>query len=232
MSTNDLQTPDLASILRILAASTPQNSQQQTQLHPQPPQITPEAAQIDQHHQQNQLQQQPWYPQTYTGQASTPNSVPAQKLIDPASITEWSSGLRCMIKVQHDHEEQWWKGREALVEKQKAREEGQKKLDAVLKAVGGSVTPGASNVSPEELARELETFDMKVYKAQMQMVREMTSRLRSHGVPFFGTKVELIRVTRKEVMDSTKDEKGMIDEEELVKLQRKMLSLLEDLCED
>jgi len=37
-----------------------------------------------------------------------------------------------MIKVQHEHEEQWWKGREALIEKQKSRKEGQKKLDDVL----------------------------------------------------------------------------------------------------
>lgn len=37
-----------------------------------------------------------------------------------------------MIKVQHEHEEQWWKGREALIEKQKARKEGQKKLNDVL----------------------------------------------------------------------------------------------------
>jgi hypothetical protein len=37
-----------------------------------------------------------------------------------------------MIKVQHEHEEQWWNGREALIEKQKSRKEGQKKLDDVL----------------------------------------------------------------------------------------------------
>jgi hypothetical protein len=37
-----------------------------------------------------------------------------------------------MIKVQHEHEEQWWKGREALIERQKARQEGQKKLEDVL----------------------------------------------------------------------------------------------------
>jgi Protein of unknown function (DUF2458) len=37
-----------------------------------------------------------------------------------------------MIKIQHEHEEQWWKGREELIERQKARQEGQKKLDDVL----------------------------------------------------------------------------------------------------
>ena len=37
-----------------------------------------------------------------------------------------------MIKNQHEHEELWFRGREALIEKQKVRKEGQKKLDDVL----------------------------------------------------------------------------------------------------
>lgn len=172
--------------------------------------------------------------------------------MDPATIIDWSSGLRCvmktvakhenvlqevrkMIKVQNEHEEQWWKGREALIERQKARKEGQRKLDEVLKAVGGATGTGASNTSPEELARELETFDMKVYKAQTQMVKEMNGRLRNLGVPFFGTKSELIRVEGKDgSMESldVKDKDGTIDEAELMELQRRMLSILEDLCTD
>jgi hypothetical protein len=158
-----------------------------------------------------------------------------------------------MIKVQHEHEEQWWEGRKALIERQKARKEGQKKLDDVLyvhflslsigdsltayrKAVGGSTAAGTSNTSPEELEKELETFDMKVYKAQTQMVKEMSTKLRGLGVPFFGTRVDLVRPTGKESSGTEGsvglEEKGMIDEVELVKLQRKMLAILEDLCND
>jgi len=37
-----------------------------------------------------------------------------------------------MIKSQHEHEEQWFKGREDLIKRQAARVEGQKKLDSVL----------------------------------------------------------------------------------------------------
>jgi hypothetical protein len=158
-----------------------------------------------------------------------------------------------MIKVQHEHEEQWWEGRKALIERQKARKEGQKKLDDVLyvhflslsigdsltayrKAVGGSTAAGTSNTSPEELEKELETFDMKVYKAQTQMVKEMSTKLRGLGVPFFGTRVDLVRSTGKESSGTEGsvglEEKGMIDEVELVRLQRKMLAILEDLCND
>jgi hypothetical protein len=40
--------------------------------------------------------------------------------------------IRWLIQRQHDHERQWWEGREALVRKQKARVEKKKELDAVL----------------------------------------------------------------------------------------------------
>lgn len=109
-------------------------------------------------------------------------------------------------------------------------------LTLYRKAVGGTVTVGDSNTSPEELAKELETFDMKVYKAQMQMNREMSNKLRSLGVPFFGTRSDLVRPAGKEASatgtESIQDGKVMIDEVELVKLQRRMLTILEDLCND
>jgi hypothetical protein len=74
---------------------------------------------------------------------------------------------------------------------------------------------------------------MKVHRAQMQMVREMSIRLRGFGVPFFGTKGELVRPRGKENEGGADGpQSGMINELELVKLQRKMLALLEDLCSD
>ena len=110
-------------------------------------------------------------------------------------------------------------------------------LTRFRKAVGGSVASGISNTDPEELAKEIVTFDMKVYRAQMQMVREMNAKLRSLGVPFFGTRSDLVRPVGKEVTalsgtHDPKNEKGMIDEIELVRLQRKMLGILEDLCNE
>jgi hypothetical protein len=106
--------------------------------------------------------------------------------------------------------------------------------------VGGTISEGSSNTSPDEIAKELAAFDMKVYKAQFQMVTEMTTRLRNLGVPFFGTKTELVRVKGKDTeraeveggSHTTKDETRMIDEAELMALQKKMLALLEDLCSD
>ncbi|CAL3963854.1 hypothetical protein PZA11_001354 [Diplocarpon coronariae] len=246
MASNNQQTqPDLASILRTLAGLTPQTQPQPNATYGQAPS----------HFEQRQ---QPW-PLQPERIAAPPHSItPTDPLpktgIDPATIIEWSAGLRCvmitvarhegmlndirrMMKVQREHEEQWWHGRKILIEKQKARQENQKKLDDVLKAVGGVVTGGFSNNSPDELAKELGTFDIKVYKAQLQMVKEMNARLRSLGVPFFGTRSDLVRPVGKENATSSKSsdpeaQKGMIDEAELVKLQRKMLKILEDLCSD
>lgn len=72
-----------------------------------------------------------------------------KKPIDPSTITTWPAGLkyvmqtvsqnealqhriRRLIQSQHDHERQWWKGREALLKKQEARVEKKKELDRVL----------------------------------------------------------------------------------------------------
>ncbi|KAF7911631.1 hypothetical protein BELL_0511g00020 [Botrytis elliptica] len=266
MSSNNT-TPDLASVMEILAnlakAKNQQQAQPSTQIaSAQTPDITSHGQAIQQQQQQQQPQPQwsqsaaPSIPHRESGQLQAQvQSINNSKAVDPATIIDWSAGLRCvmrtmnkhdyvlqeirkMIKVQHEHEEQWWKSREALIERQAARKEGQKKLEEVLKAVGGATSSGASNTSPEELARELETFDMKVYKAQTQMVREMNGKLRSLGIPFFGTKGELVRIpgkndaTNRTGSTSMEGEKGMIDEDELVELQKKMLNILEDMCND
>lgn len=68
---------------------------------------------------------------------------------DPSTITTWPAALkhvmravsqnealqariRRLIRSQHEHERQWWQGREALIAKQKARVEKKRQLDEVL----------------------------------------------------------------------------------------------------
>lgn len=80
----------------------------------------------------------------------------------------------------------------------------------------GTQQQGKTNSTPEELASELKTFDMKVHRAQLQMVREWTTKLRNLGVPFFGTSSDLVIPFGKgEVTPGDggrKLEKGMIHE--------------------
>jgi hypothetical protein len=81
MEKNDYQVPDLASILRTLAALTPQQSTPQLQHYATPPTDIHQAN-------PNQLRSQ---------QATSTSEKP--KLIDPATIMEWSSALRCVMKT-------------------------------------------------------------------------------------------------------------------------------------
>jgi hypothetical protein len=168
-----------------------------------------------------------------------------------------------MIKVQHEHEEQWWAGRQDLLKRQSTRKESQRKLDEVLsvapllhhllcpscyldqlianrRAVGGAVAEKPA--AEEDFAEELRIFDGKVYRAQVQMVKEMSAKLKGYGVPFFGIRGELVRregevkiggVERggKGVGVDGMDDKR-VGEAELVELQRRMIGILEDLCRE
>lgn len=51
--------------------------------------------------------------------------------------------IRRLIETQNEHERKWWDAREALLTKQKTRAERKKKLDEVLRSVGGSVASGS-----------------------------------------------------------------------------------------
>ncbi|KAI9778874.1 MAG: hypothetical protein M1839_007837 [Geoglossum umbratile] len=187
--------------------------------------------------------------------ASTPAStrptdtVDKSPPIDATTITDWSAGLKCimktvaqsdaitarikkMITVQHDHEKQWWEGRQALLKKQNARVEGKKKLDEVLRSVGGIVPAGDSISTPEQNAQELRTYDRKVYKASLDMAQAMKSELKALGIPFFGTRSNLVKGNEigSALGEPVCDESGVVGEQELVELQKRMLGLLEDLC--
>lgn len=94
-----------------------------------------------------------------------------------------------------------------------------------------------SRPGTETAEEELRTFDLKVYRAQHQMVKEMSAKLKSLGVPFFGTRTELVKKPGKDStsngeLEEGGDSKKFISEKDLVDLQRKMLNLLEDLCSE
>ena len=162
MDPNGYQTPDLASVLRTLAAYSSL-----------PPRITPEPpyalsglgdAATDELEEgeydpedplllpadNSSFQTAPLKPleppsRTPEPKRAPPNTPP----IDPTTITAWPAALRYvtkliaregavgdrirkLISVQHQHERQWWDGREALNKTQKDRDEGRKKVDDIL----------------------------------------------------------------------------------------------------
>ena len=171
-------------------------------------------------------------------QAPTKSSTPA---IDPATIIEFPAAAKFVVKNiasdstaanrikrlinnQHDNEKTWWNGREALIEKHKARVEGRKQVDSVLKALG--VTKAQEEAGPvmtvEEEQASLESYDRKVYAALGQMATAIDKELASLSIPFFVIRHSL-------VSDGADGGDGVISKEHLVELQKKMMQFLEDL---
>jgi len=255
MTSNGYQVPDLASVLKTLASLTPA---QQAMLVSSPEQARPTVSPSP--HERDLAPSSQIHDNANSPFLQPPIAThPVNDLADPSIITEWSAGLRHvmktvaarddiiadirkMIRIQHQYESEWWAARQALIGKQEARVEGQKKLDDVMKLVGGK-TEFQSNtlVGSDAAMAELKTYNMKVYRAQLQMIKQMRGKLITLGIPFFGTRPELVRPNRKEATkkyseEGQRDEKPgsdkRIDEDALIGLQKKMLGFLEELCKE
>lgn len=126
--------PDLTSVLRTLSALAPAPTP--ASASPPAPAPTPTPS----HAPPNQDQ----HPQPTPSQSSR-----EREFKDPRRITTWPQALqhttrllaqnhtlqdqiRALIRRQHQHERSWWKGREALLEKQRDRAEKRRALDEVL----------------------------------------------------------------------------------------------------
>lgn len=99
-------TPDLASVMRILQGLTQAKDQQQAQSSTQSTSApTPE---IKSHGSATQPHQQ--WPQSVTppvmhSQSSLSQIPNNTKIVDPATIVDWSAGLRCVMRTvgKHNH---------------------------------------------------------------------------------------------------------------------------------
>lgn len=167
MASNDYQTPDLAAVLRTLAAY----SQPQPQLQPFSYQVTslplPAENPLGGDSSKDDVEEGEYDPKepmllptersqsqvvpSRPSRSTTASAIVAPKVpqLDPTTITTWPAALRHVTKltarneavaarirklidVQHQHERQWWEGREGLIKMQAGRVEGRKKVDDVL----------------------------------------------------------------------------------------------------
>ncbi|KAI5210957.1 hypothetical protein AUEXF2481DRAFT_39059 [Aureobasidium subglaciale EXF-2481] len=201
---------------------------------------------------------QPVKPQGRSAPPPPRTSTPQQQeqtIIDPATITEWSAGLRCVTKIaaqnpgfaekirglindQRRNEMQWYSSRQALKQMQAKRSASSNELQNILKSVGSMTSPSIPQ-TPEEKATELALFDQKLYKAQVDMNESMSLTLKHLGVPFFGTHAALILPDH----NNLKDEEGKVIDvqgerpkwsprvtgKELLELKRRMVGYLEDM---
>ncbi|KAL2824603.1 hypothetical protein BDW59DRAFT_147188 [Aspergillus cavernicola] len=146
--------------------------------------------------------------------------------------------IRFLIHRQHDHEKQWWRGREALLQKQRSRKEKKRELDEVLRSVGAPVDEKDVSTAEEDLA-EIQNYDAKVYKASKQMADAMLAELRGLNVPFFCVKRDLVTDEADNDIHSSGHGRGTLEKQdrtisidELSALQHRMLELLQDLCRE
>ncbi|KAL5332503.1 hypothetical protein BJX70DRAFT_129493 [Aspergillus crustosus] len=253
--------PDLNSILRTLSAFSNQSNTHN--LKPpsnniesidndndyEPPGSHPPPVAQPQFHKQTRHrppQSSPLPPQSFKGKhpSSTITSWPAalkQVIHTVSQNEEIQHRIRFLIQRQHNHEKQWWKGREVLLQKQKARKEKKKELDEVLRSVGAPVDEKDVSTAEEDVA-EIQNYDAKVYKASSQMADAMLLELKALDVPFFNLKQSLIRINeakkQKQRLEDrssaglTPDMQGQLSREDLTAFQQRMLELLQDLCRE
>ncbi|KAL4963547.1 uncharacterized protein BDV14DRAFT_176382 [Aspergillus stella-maris] len=266
--------PDLNAILRTLSAFSNQTASNQSQQQPglsynpnnednyEPPEAHPQIlAQIQP---QPQPQSQPQAPKL--SNRTHPQPLTQDQPKQPsANITTWPAALkqvmrtvatneeiqrriRHLIRRQHEHERQWWKGRQALLEKQSARKEKKRELDEVLRKVGAPVDEKDVSTAAEDQA-EITNYDAKVYRASRQMADAMLAELKALDVPFFCTSRSLVtsegdgvdkagfpnaagRSGDTGIPTAMPEKQGRLSVDELVILQKRMLELLRDLCRE
>ena len=157
MSSGEYNTPDLASVLRTLAAygqsSQPPTEPSQNRIAHAVELVpdTLEDGEYDPAISLNNLPPRIIIPAEHARPEPEPRlrSIKQSTTVDATSIMTWPAALRHvtrtvarneaimarikkLIDVQHQHESQWWEGRKALIQKQKDRIEGRRKVDEVL----------------------------------------------------------------------------------------------------
>jgi hypothetical protein len=270
-------TPSLTSILQTLASYAPPNSSPGTQ--PQLPIQKDEDN--DEYAPPPPKQQSPPDPrkalQPHTYQHQQPFSRPPSSSTDPSTLTTYPPSLRYistlistqpaihqritrLIREQHSHEKQWFRGRQDLIKRIKGRKERQKEADEVLRRLkagreilglpvddldgkeDGEMTDGDEDDEEKEkelLRTELEGYDAKVWKAQRDMCEAVERELRGMGIPGFCIREGLVRREGSRGLRAIAGEEGggdggggqkSLSVQELVELKRKVLGLLGDLC--
>ncbi|KAF2226417.1 hypothetical protein BDZ85DRAFT_49843 [Elsinoe ampelina] len=228
---HDSLPPNLADILSTLSrfAAPADQIQQQQSFHPL---VDTNGHRHDQFKETTNLRPQP----------------PSGPVIDPATITEWSTGLRCVSKIatqnpnfanaiksmivnQRKNEMDWYAKRQELKREQAQKGHSATELSSIMKSIGALPTQHSQQPrSDEEIKAELDTFDAKIYRAQMQMVAAMTAEMKALGVPFFGTETDLVLPDDTEHVQDNATKR--ITATELRTLQNRMISYLEDMYKE
>ncbi|KAK3686861.1 hypothetical protein LTR37_019413 [Vermiconidia calcicola] len=179
-------------------------------------------------------------------------STVSPKPIDPATITTWQDGLRCVTKIaaqnaqfaatirrmmsdQRKNELRWYSERQSLKNTQANRANSSAKAASILQSLGGGGSSGSDGAVDKET--ELATFDRKVYAALEDMETAIAAELKGLGVPFFGTDRGLIlsddaQAPPEPSLGNQSRWSPLVTEKQLLELRRRMVGHLEDLYRD
>jgi hypothetical protein len=181
-----------------------------------------------------------------------PQAQPSPPIIDPATITSWKHGLRCVNKIAAQHPDfatmvqklirdqernvkEWQSARQRLIEDQKLKRENEKTHRLAL-SLPGVLDNTAPLRTPAREKEELEQYDAKVYRASQLMVESHSAQLKGLGVPFFGVSPDLVvedgdgQTANGKLTGQETSKK--LTKKELLELQRKMLTHLVELYGD
>lgn len=133
----------------------------------------------------------------------------------------------------------WYTERQNLKQTQANRSQSAAKAQSILKSLNTSFYGAPQGPEQMEVNKETELaeFDQKIYSAQKAMETAMTAELKSLGVPFFGTKENLVvpddyDMSEQQTPEDHPKYSTVITESQLLDLKRKMVKHLEDLYRD
>ncbi|KAI9700794.1 MAG: hypothetical protein M1836_002163 [Candelina mexicana] len=225
MASGNYEPPDLASVLRTLATYAP----------PKPSQAAAFASITGTQHEE-ELEEGEYEPPDISHQAS---QQPVQ-IAPPAQFIHPSNQPCPVLSHLNESFPLTATDRKAPRTDPAAITDWSTALKCVMKTIAQSEAIIARiRKSPEEDAAELARYEKKVHRAAREMVDASTRDLKTMGIPFFGTKQNLIREAPDEEANiglQYPDNKGraenIISSDELLNLQRRMLETLEDLSRE
>jgi hypothetical protein len=261
MANDGIQNLDLAQILQTLA-NLPKAHNAPAQIQQQPYDPTQVQAPAESHsqtyfptqtgipygHQQSGALGLIGRTPTPISQQQIPQNRASTPMIDPATITEWKHGLRCvnklaaqnpnfagaiqkLMKDQERNVKDWESGRQRLIEDQEVKRENERTHRAAL-SLPGLLENTEPLRTPAREKDELNQYNQKVYRACRLMAESHSTQLKGLGVPFFGVRPELILPEGVEPVEEDPGMSQKITRTQMLELQRRMLSLLTDLYGD
>ncbi|KAF2687302.1 hypothetical protein K458DRAFT_188920 [Lentithecium fluviatile CBS 122367] len=256
-----IQNMDLQQILQTLASlsnvgNVPTQAQQQpydpTQVQAPTESLSPAQTGIPYGHEQPSDPRLSARPPSLALQSQPLQTRPSAPTIDPATITTWKHGLRCVTKLASQnpnfaptirqmmkHQEQsvkgWESGRLQLVKDHTVKRQSEKRARE-KNTLPGLVDNTPPLRTPEQEQKELQEYYWKVYWACAEMVEGMERQLKGLGVPFFGVRPHLILEDGAEQTEeegqSGQEMGGKIKRKDMLELQRKMLNHLVEMYGD